>query len=192
MQGPVGMNSVDIPKKDAGLIRDREGLDRDIKRLLHAAGEDAESNSDAEAKNPVEPVSHGSPVDGNESSSDKTIPATSHEKSRSGTSDVISDIEPLNINQKIEEKKTYVFPSIDLLNKPKTDSRGMSDRDLKETALKLQKTLDSFGVKVTITNVSCGPAVTRYELQPEQGVKVSKITGLSDDIKLNLAAALNK
>ncbi len=55
--------------------------------------------------------------------------------------------------------------------------------------MKLQSTLDSFGVRVTVTNVSCGPAVTRYELQPEQGVKVSKITSLADDIKLNLAAA---
>jgi S-DNA-T family DNA segregation ATPase FtsK/SpoIIIE len=55
--------------------------------------------------------------------------------------------------------------------------------------MKLQSTLESFGVHVTITNVSCGPAVTRYELQPEQGVKVSRITALADDIKLNLAAA---
>ncbi len=47
----------------------------------------------------------------------------------------------------------------------------------------------NFGVNVTITNISCGPSVTRYELQPEMGVKVSKIVGLADDIKLNLAAA---
>ena len=55
--------------------------------------------------------------------------------------------------------------------------------------MKLQQTLKNFGVNVTITNVSCGPTVTRYELQPEMGVKVSKIVNLSDDIKLNLAAA---
>ena len=66
---------------------------------------------------------------------------------------------------------------------------GDSDTHLRETAGKLQDTLHSFGVNVTVTNVSCGPAVTRYELQPEQGVKVSKIVGLADDIKLNLAAA---
>ena len=52
----------------------------------------------------------------------------------------------------------------------------------------MQETLHNFGVNVSITNVSCGPTVTRYELQPEQGVKVSKIVGLTDDIKLNLAA----
>ena len=59
---------------------------------------------------------------------------------------------------------------------------------MRETARKLQDTLHNFGVNVTITDVSCGPTVTRYELQPEQGVKVSKIVGLTDDIKLNLAA----
>ena len=60
--------------------------------------------------------------------------------------------------------------------------------ELKETALRLQQTLKNFGVNVTVTDISQGPAVTRYELQPEQGVKVSKIVGLADDIKLNLAA----
>ncbi|WP_310604713.1 FtsK/SpoIIIE family DNA translocase, partial [Anaerosporobacter sp.] len=89
----------------------------------------------------------------------------------------------------IEEPIIYEFPPIELLSKPKQVSKGASDSELKETAMKLQQTLQSFGVGVTITNVSCGPAVTRYELQPEQGVKVSKITNLADDIKLNLAAA---
>lgn len=88
-----------------------------------------------------------------------------------------------------KEIKEYKYPPIDLLSKPKREEKGISDQELKATAMKLQSTLASFGVQVTITNVSCGPTVTRYELQPEQGVKVSKITGLADDIKLNLAAA---
>lgn len=86
-------------------------------------------------------------------------------------------------------KKEYLFPPLSLLNVPKNKGKGMSDSDLKATAYKLQSTLESFGVNVNITNISCGPAVTRYEIQPEQGVKVSRITGLADDIKLNLAAA---
>lgn len=56
---------------------------------------------------------------------------------------------------------------------------GNTDEQLRQTAAKLKSTLESFGVKVQITNVSCGPSVTRYELQPEQGVKVSKIVSLS-------------
>ncbi len=66
---------------------------------------------------------------------------------------------------------------------------GDTKAHLQETANKLQQTLKNFGVNVTITNVSCGPSVTRYELQPEMGVKVSKIVNLADDIKLNLAAS---
>lgn len=88
-----------------------------------------------------------------------------------------------------QETKIYQYPPIDLLARPKREEKGITDQELKATAMKLQSTLASFGVQVTITNVSCGPTVTRYELQPEQGVKVSKITGLADDIKLNLAAA---
>ena len=84
--------------------------------------------------------------------------------------------------------KPYRFPSYDLLVKAKNKKGGDSAKELKETALHLQQTLATFGVKVTVTDISQGPSVTRYELQPEQGVKVSKIVGLADDIKLNLAA----
>ncbi|MBE5971797.1 MAG: DNA translocase FtsK [Lachnoclostridium sp.] len=85
-------------------------------------------------------------------------------------------------------KKPYVFPSLDLLSRGKGPAGGQSDKEFRETAIKLQQTLRNFGVGVTVTNISCGPTVTRYELQPEQGVKVSKIQALADDIKLNLAA----
>lgn len=85
-------------------------------------------------------------------------------------------------------RKAYRFPPMSLLKKG-SRSGGDSDAHLRETAMKLQQTLENFGVKVTVTDVSCGPSVTRYELQPEMGVKVSKIVGLADDIKLNLAAA---
>ena len=83
--------------------------------------------------------------------------------------------------------KKYIFPPLSRLQKGKSGG-GDSSKDLKETAYRLQQTLNTFGVKVSITDISQGPAVTRYELQPEQGVKVSKIVGLADDIKLNLAA----
>ncbi len=83
--------------------------------------------------------------------------------------------------------KKYVFPPLSLLKKGE-GKKGDSANQLKETALRLQQTLQTFGVKVTITDISQGPSVTRYEMQPEQGVKVSKIVGLADDIKLNLAA----
>lgn len=83
---------------------------------------------------------------------------------------------------------TYVFPPTSLLHKGK-NTGGTNQKELKQTALKLQQTLKDFGVNVTITDISCGPSVTRFELHPEQGVKVSKIVGLADDIKLSLAAS---
>ena len=92
---------------------------------------------------------------------------------------------------RIEEQKehpVYHTPPISLLKKGRK-AGGDSDAHLRATALKLEQTLRNFGVGVHVTNASCGPSVTRYELQPEQGVKVSKIVGLSDDIKLNLAVA---
>ncbi|MBP3476429.1 MAG: DNA translocase FtsK [Lachnospiraceae bacterium] len=84
--------------------------------------------------------------------------------------------------------KPYKFPPLNLLAKGKGKSGSDSGKELRETAARLQQTLQTFGVKVTVTDISQGPSVTRYELQPEQGVKVSKIVGLADDIKLNLAA----
>ncbi len=85
-------------------------------------------------------------------------------------------------------KREYVFPPLSLL-KAADQSSDISADSLKATALKLQQTLRDFGVGVTVTDISCGPSVTRYELQPDQGVKVSRITSLADDIKLNLAAS---
>lgn len=99
--------------------------------------------------------------------------------------------EEATISQQIQEnkglQKPYVFPPISLLKKGE-GNKGDSPMQLKETAYRLQQTLQNFGVRVTVTDISQGPSVTRYELQPEQGVKVSKIVGLTDDIKLNLAA----
>ena len=104
--------------------------------------------------------------------------------------DIPKEVEEVasTIAQNEKQVKEYRFPPLSLLKHGSKNS-GDSDAHLRETATKLQKTLQTFGVNVTITNISCGPSVTRYELQPEMGVKVSKIVGLADDIKLNLAAA---
>ena len=99
-----------------------------------------------------------------------------------------ASVEQAILKDSKKPKRLYKFPPMSLLTRGKKGG-GDSDEHLRETALKLQQTLQTFGVNVTITNVSCGPSVTRYELQPEMGVKVSKIVGLVDDIKLNLAAA---
>lgn len=123
---------------------------------------------------------------GSRTGSETPEPAKKTEETGSGTES--SDAFQSLTGTSCEPKKPYKYPPLSLLTRGKK-SRGDSDAHLRETAMKLQDTLHSFGVNVTVTNVSCGPSVTRYELQPEQGVKVSKIVGLADDIKLNLAAA---
>ena len=111
---------------------------------------------------------------------------------RSSCEEIEADIDGIRqeIGKKAEEKRPeYKTPPMNLLKKGMRGAMGDSDAHLREVARKLEETLDSFGVKVTVNNVSCGPTVTRYELMPEQGVKVSRIVGLTDDIKLSLAAA---
>lgn len=119
----------------------------------------------------------------------KTPPVENHSSIQNEPVQKAEPASTLSIPAIQPSPEPYRFPSVKLLNEPPNDQRGASNEELQETAMTLQKTLDSFGVRVTVTNVSCGPAVTRYELQPERGVKVSRITGLTDDIKLNLAAA---
>ena len=85
------------------------------------------------------------------------------------------------------EDENYEFPPIILLKQGTEKVRG-SKKTLADTANKLQKTLYSFGVSAKVENVSVGPAITRYEIKPAEGVRVSKIANLADDIALNLAA----
>lgn len=88
----------------------------------------------------------------------------------------------------IVEDEHYEYPPINLLSKNNKKVNKAGARALTDTAAKLQKTLYSFGVSAKVEDVSVGPAITRYELKPAEGVRVSKIANLADDIALNLAA----
>ena len=88
----------------------------------------------------------------------------------------------------IVEDEHYEYPPVELLSKADKKTLKGGAKALTETATKLQKTLYSFGVSAKVENVSVGPAITRYELKPAEGVRVSKIANLADDIALNLAA----
>ncbi len=98
-----------------------------------------------------------------------------------GAEDVSAEINEETVDR-------YVMPPLALLDRP-TAANSVSELSLKKTSEKLQQTFNSFGVDVRVTSVICGPSVTRFEVQPAQGVKVSRIVALSDDIKLNLAAS---
>ena len=148
---------------------------------------------------PYEPIQKPEPVHGYAGKPDGTDNVVelrpekaepTRKKGKPSAEEVEQDV--TSIAEEIEKdentEKIYRFPPVSLLKSP-DKKQGDSRQHLQETAQKLQQTLKNFGVNVTITNISCGPAVTRYELQPEMGVKVSKIVNLADDIKLNLAAA---
>lgn len=94
-----------------------------------------------------------------------------------------------NAETPVEEEIPYVFPSIELLGKDPKTGGGDSKAEMLANARKLESTLKSFGVDAKVIQINKGPTVTRYELSPSQGVKVSKIVNLADDIALNLAAS---
>ena len=120
-------------------------------------------------------------------------PKQPRERRRKISSDETVNDEVVRSIEKGQRKKTvqsseYRVPPVSLLKKGTVGSSKDQIARVRETARRLQETLHNFGVEATVINATCGPTVTRYELQPEQGVKVSRIVGLSDDIKLNLAA----
>ena len=93
-----------------------------------------------------------------------------------------------NSSEEIKEEKIYHYPPVQLLKINKNNNDRSAMEELQNNSKKLIETLNSFGVNANITNICRGPSVTRYELQPAPGVKISKITNLADDIALNLAA----
>ena len=122
---------------------------------------------------PVEPVK--------EIPNDRAVPNVSN----------VAENNSLHKEVKGVKSGNYMMPPLDLLVKGNIQRRNSErkGKGISETATKLQETLNAFGVKASVINESRGPSVTRYELQPETGTKVSKITSLADDIKLNLAAS---
>ncbi|MBO4337679.1 MAG: DNA translocase FtsK, partial [Lachnospiraceae bacterium] len=109
-------------------------------------------------------------------------------QSATEASRTVQNTAPAEKKPEVKPKLPYEKPPIKFLTQAKNSSRSNSERELRETAALLQTTLETFKVGATVTDISRGPAVTRYELQPEPGVKVSKIVSLTDDIKLALAA----
>ena len=150
-------------------------------------------NSELEDVNPLqnfnlddtEVYDRNSMVNSEINNSKKNSKKLSHE-----VKEIVSKEIEYSINE-VDEiiKKEYVFPSIDLLNiNSKLKLKNEDKKDLIENANKLEETLSNFGVEAKVVQVTKGPSVTRFELQPSPGVKVSKIVNLQDDIALGLAA----
>ncbi|ABV62267.1 FtsK/SpoIIIE family DNA translocase [Bacillus pumilus] len=106
--------------------------------------------------------------------------------SPSDSADEPKDAPPMTFTEL--ENKDYELPSLDILAEPQHSGQQTDKKNIYENARKLEKTFQSFGVKAKVTQVHLGPAVTKYEVYPDVGVKVSKIVNLSDDLALALAA----
>lgn len=179
------------------IFADDTGRSRDIRRVVTASGKVIEKEIDpAEdpiaAKRGVGSAAIKSDYTDGERQPEKNIQAGRKSTGkRTGSAEGIpaGEFEKANAVKPAKKARPYVKPPVRLLSRQTKAFSGMTPDMLNNTAMKLQQTLRDFGVGVTVTNYSCGPAVTRYELQPDHGVKVSRIVALADDIKLNLAAA---
>lgn len=174
--------SYDIPDKDDNMSEDVSDM-TDISGMANVSGMDNVTD--------MTDISGVANISGMANVSDMT-----NTSDTDNTSDVSnpSETEDMQVKENTadssaESSKQYKFPPVSLLNRNTNSKASNLERENKDTAITLKQTLQNFGVKVDITDISCGPSVTRYELKPELGVKVSRIVSLADDIKLSLAAA---
>ncbi len=191
--------------RDIELLRQRLDEKEELKEVLPAeeitpvrmplreikSSEDIAFESKDTPIDEIRPVVFEEPENGYEgeeiSAIEEEIPEKKETVPKSRKRSVASSQIPEGMTVNDEKMEAYVLPKTSMLEKGALSS-GSNKKEQLEIADKLKKTFASFGVNVTVTDVSQGPTVTRYELLPEAGVKVSKILALTDDIKLALAA----
>lgn len=134
-----------------------------------------ESNADITEEEPLVIIQEEPPLvkEANNENQKEELPELLNNKEKQGTE---------------ERNYQYRLPPLSLLQAPLPNRNMKGKKEIAATVKHLEETMDSFGVKLKVTQVSCGPAITRYEAQPAPGIKVSKIVSLSDDIALSLAA----
>ena len=172
-------------------------LSEDLINIINRASKPLGEDADTTVADIAEDISQGKASnhmsDGAKQADPETVPVESEGKTTENKSEENSEFDNVgykadNSSEEVKEEKIYHYPPVQLL-KPNTNNNDRNAmEELQNNSKKLIETLQSFGVNATITNICRGPSVTRYELQPAPGVKISKITNLSDDIALNLAA----
>ncbi len=174
VKAPEDNNSAETASNDARQeLKPQESMDVIMQETTGHTVETASSNME-------EDIRDAAPVMDNITPQAQDGYAVKHEESKT-----VSQEEKKAVSQKESKAEVSSAPAYKI---PEESSNGMTDDDLRNTAAKLQDTLKSFNVNVQMGAVTCGPTVTRYELFPEQGVRVNKITNLADDLKLSLAA----
>ena len=146
-------------------------------------GEDKKIKKYDHSKDDLEPVKFDKKEELNPNHIEANLFKEQEEVKETKTKEVLTLEHTLTV-----EDEDYEFPPIQLLSEGTKKALKGGKKAVTDTATKLQRTLYSFGVSAKVENVSVGPAITRYELKPAEGVRVSKIAKLADDIALNLAA----
>ncbi len=182
----ISVSDIDLPIGQTGTRKNERASSEEIqKRLINTYRDEEPDKAEAAVFIPDE-----APEEGSSGSVDEALVAAKKEakKTQKIIEDTKQQIEEASVESITMSNEGYKFPPIDLLKKDEFSNLGGVEAELESTAERLVETLRSFGVETRIVDISRGPTVTRYELQPSAGVKISKITGLADDIALNLAA----
>ena len=149
------------------------------RKIINYAKDGPDSGAAGEApKEKSKPTKRKLKIDTHEEDTDSTLDNATAASATLNSGDFIESV----------SNENYEFPSIDLLQRKRTNITGETPQSLQEKAMKLEDTLRSFNIDATVTNVTQGPAVTRYEVHPNSGVKVKGIKSLADDIALNMEA----
>ena len=172
--------NVDIPVDDIPEKRDikKESLDEKQRKVVSAYYDNEPSEDTKEEHKEIDAALNAAKAEAQNSEAEKI-------DFKAETDKFTEHLEKENT----EAEESYKFPPLTLLKETKAQNAALLSAELDNTANRLVETLKSFGVETRIVEVSRGPTVTRYELQPSAGVKISKITNLADDIALNLATA---
>lgn len=187
------ISEIDTGKAAAPVFPEEiDSPDNDFEEILDTEDDfdpESEASSESEDKNPAfadESVARNHSEVMLTDEADKLVNAAINEAQKNESKNK-SEVE--TYSDKPVHTREYAFPPIDCLREPDFSRDDDFALEMKTTAKKLVDTLKSFNVETTLVGVSRGPSVTRYELQPAPGVKISKITSLSDDIALNLASS---
>ncbi len=178
---PITKSSIDIPLDDQITINVNE---KESKKQMHYEHDD---NLIPDISEKIKKPEKIEKIDKPKESSPDEIEANLFKVEEEVKEDKTKQVLQLEHTLTVEDEN-YEFPPIQLLSQGETKSSQGEKKMIADNATRLQKTLYSFGVSAKVESVSVGPAITRYELKPAEGVRVSKIANLSDDIALNLAA----
>lgn len=192
------VNGVDIDYTDTDEINaadldNSDDLINIINRASKPFGEDAETTVEDIAEDITAKKRSNRRSKGAKQADPETVPVEVKRSGKKADSEEYSEFDnlgynPDNSDTEIKPEKIYHYPPVQLLTPSNNNNDQSAREELRQNSKKLIETLNSFGVNASIVNICRGPSVTRYELQPAPGVKISKITNLSDDIALNLAA----